>query len=605
MRDPSDKPGRAEWNGERAGGRLAALRIVLVYALFAGAWILLSDYALGLLFRDPALIVRLSAGKGLLFVVVTSLLLHPLITGYIRQTRRKEAALRAGEARFRSYVEHAPMALFVMDREGRVTDANPAAARMFGCAAEGLPDVRLADLAGDDERARIRSDMRELGTGATVEREYTLRSTDGRVVLLSLRAVRLDQSTVLAFGTDVTEERKTADALRASEEQLQQARKMEAVGRLAGGIAHDFNNLLTVIGGYADLIDASLPAADPTRPGIREIQRAARRAADLTTQLLAFSRRQVLQPRVIDLNEVIRGMEDMLRRVIREDIELATSLAPDLGTVRADRGQIEQVMMNLAANARDAMPRGGRFTIETSRRVVEPGPGPAAGSVPGPSLEESVCLRVSDSGTGMDPETLARIFEPFFTTKEQGKGTGLGLATVYGIVTQSGGQIRCESQPGKGSTFLITFPVAGGRADEPDSPAPRGLPRTRGEVILLVEDEDSVRRYVASVLEGAGYRVISARDGVEAFQTISSGGCGVQLLLSDVVMPMMSGPELGERARALCPGLPILYMSGFAESSIVHHGVLDPGVNLIMKPFEAHDLLGRIRALLETPDPAA
>jgi signal transduction histidine kinase/ActR/RegA family two-component response regulator len=448
----------------------------------------------------------------------------------------------------------------------------------------------------DSDRAALRDDIRSLIAGVPIEREYSLRRGDGRVRQVTLRAVQLSESSALAFCSDVTERVRTEEALRRSQEQLQQARKMEAVGRLAGGIAHDFNNILTVIGGYADVISGSMQEPGPHRTGIQEIQRAARRAAGLTTQLLAFSRRQVLQPRVIDLNEIIRGMENMLRRVIGEDIELATSLSAEAGTIRADPGQIEQVMMNLAANARDAMPDGGRFTIETSRRFSD---WMEAREPASSSDGSSVFLRVSDSGIGMDRETLSKIFEPFFTTKEKGKGTGLGLATVYGIIKQSGGQISCESEVAKGTTFLISFPAEGEHTEQRLPPLPKNRPAGGSETVLLVEDEDSLRRYVASILEDAGYLVLPARDAMQAIQIVSSPGLSIQLLLSDVVMPMLSGPELGARVRGLCPGVRILYMSGYPDNSVVHQGVLDRGVNLIQKPFGAEDLLRRIRQVLQ------
>ena len=519
---------------------------------------------------------------------------------------------REAEEKLRNFMDQSPEVVALADEEGKIIEFNRSAEEFTGVPRKEALGMSLWELQTQflppqrrtvEYARRLETMTREaLRTG---QADFTGRPLTASVHAQGGATRYLEQHTFIirthkgfqlgSIGRDITEERKTAEALRKSEELLQQARKMEAVGRLAGGIAHDFNNLLTVIGGYADLIGASLREQGPMKTGIEEIQRAAQRATELTTQLLAFSRRQVLQPRIVDLNEIIRGMENMLRRVIGEDIELATSLAPGVGTIQADPGQIEQVMMNLAANARDAMPVGGRFTIETSRCVVDrrgEGDTPSQPGVP------SVCLRVSDSGVGMDRETLARIFEPFFTTKEKGKGTGLGLATAYGIIAQSGGQILCESEVGKGTTFLISFPPAEEAAERRQGPETKTAPAGNSETILLVEDEDSVRRYVASVLTRAGYVVIPARSGTEAIQVISSPRSTIDLLLSDVVMPMMTGPELGERALGLCPGLPILYMSGYAESSIVHHGTLDPGVNLIKKPFYPEELLKKIREVM-------
>jgi nitrogen-specific signal transduction histidine kinase len=385
-------------------------------------------------------------------------------------------------------------------------------------------------------------------------------------------------------------------ALRQSEERLAQAQKMEAVGRLAGGIAHDFNNLLTVISGYTDMIDDGIPDSHPVKPDIRQIRKAAERAADLTAQLLAFSRKQVLQPKVINLNETVRGMEAMLLRVIGEDIQLVTSLLPDAGNVKADRGQIEQVIVNLAANARDAMPSGGTLTIETGNRAIDSSSEPAHLEV---KQGRYVMLTVRDTGLGMTRETLSRIFEPFFTTKEVGKGTGLGLAMVYGIVKQSGGYIYCESGVGRGTTFTLYFPrVLDASPEGQKAPAQEAAEGGR-ETILLVEDEEAVRKLSRTVLEKNGYTVIEAGSGEEALAAISTLRCGVRLLLSDVVMPQMSGPELGRRVREICPGVRILYMSGYAQSSVVHHGVLDPEVDLIQKPFMASALLRRVREVLD------
>jgi signal transduction histidine kinase/ActR/RegA family two-component response regulator/uncharacterized protein YigA (DUF484 family) len=383
---------------------------------------------------------------------------------------------------------------------------------------------------------------------------------------------------------------------RESEERLAQSQKMEAVGRLAGGIAHDFNNLLTVISGYAEMMDDHILEADPLKAELREIRKAAERATDLIARLLAFSRKQVLQPRALDLNEVVRAMEKMLPRVIGEDIEIATSLSPEPWSCRADRGQIEQVIMNLAANARDAMPSGGVLRIETAKEVHgESHYGEHPEIVPG----EYVVLAISDTGKGMYKETLSRVFEPYFTTKEPGKGTGLGLAMVYGIVKQSEGYVYCESQVRAGTTFRIYLPrvfeasvLENGQGKDAGSLA-------GSERVLLVEDEDSIRGFIASVLRRNGFAVTEAGSGEEALSRIAGGDPFPQLLLTDVVMPQMSGAELGKRVSAICPGIKILYMSGYADAVIASHGVLYTEIDILQKPFDAKELLRRVREIID------
>jgi len=390
------------------------------------------------------------------------------------------------------------------------------------------------------------------------------------------------------------------EELSATQDQLTQARKMEAVGRLAGGVAHDFNNLLTVMIGRSQLLLRRLGTEDPTRPDIELMEQTAARAADLTRQLLAFSRKQVLRPAVLDLNAVLSNLGEMLRRLIGEDIALVTALAPALGSVKADPSQIEQILMNLAANARDAMPHGGRLTLETAnvdldaaytRRHVGVHVGP------------HVMLAVSDTGIGMDSETLARIFEPFFTTKGPGQGTGMGLATVYGVVEQSGGHIWVSSEPGRGTTFKIYLP----RVDEAIEPlaAEPGLAElARGhETILVVEDEPAVRALARDVLRAQGYAVLEAQHGREALRISEQHAGRIDLLLTDVVMPEMSGRELAGRLAALRPTTPVIYMSGYTDTAVVHHGVLDPGTTFLQKPLTPHALARKVRQVLD-PLPA-
>jgi len=394
----------------------------------------------------------------------------------------------------------------------------------------------------------------------------------------------------------VIEHKRAENALRQSEKQLWQSQKMEAVGRLAGGVAHDFNNLLTVIKGYTELMLTDLKPSDPLRPEMEEVQKAADRAAALTRQLLAFSRRQVLAAKVVNLNYLVEDMNKLLRRLLGEDIELAIKLADDLGCVKADPGQIEQVIMNLAVNARDAMPKGGKLTLETanleldqaySREHVMVKPGPY------------VMLAIADTGSGMDAETLSHVFEPFFTTKEQGKGTGLGLSTVYGIVKQSGGYIWPYSEPGMGTTFKIYLPRVGEMAEREQARAqvPPGL--AGQETILLVEDEEGVRGLTRQLLQRHGYTVLEAEHGQDALLLCERYSGPIHLLLSDVVLAQMSGRELVERLVPLRPEMKVLYMSGYSDEAIVHHGVLKPGTAFLQKPFTTESLMRKLREVLD------
>jgi signal transduction histidine kinase/CheY-like chemotaxis protein len=403
-------------------------------------------------------------------------------------------------------------------------------------------------------------------------------------------AIALENSRLLL------ESRRAYDELAETQGQLEQAQKMDAVGRLAGGVAHDFNNLLTVILGRTDILLHPLKPEDPMRRGIELIQRTAGRAADLTRQLLAFSRKQVLEPVVLDLSAVTTDMKDMLGRLIGEDIALLTTATPGLGRVKADRGQIEQVIMNLAVNARDAMPQGGRLIVETAdidlddeyvRRHVGARPGP------------HVMLAVSDTGTGIPHEIQSQIFEPFFTTKEQGKGTGLGLATVYGIVKQSGGYIEVDSEPGQGTTFRVYLP----RLDAEPAPVDRSARPAAAaggtETILLVEDEEGVRELARDILRASGYTVLEARNGPEALLLCERHQGPLDMLLTDVVMPRMSGRELAERLAPLRPDLSVLYMSGYTDDAVIRHGVLGAGTAFLQKPFTPAALVLRVRETLD------
>jgi PAS domain S-box-containing protein len=399
----------------------------------------------------------------------------------------------------------------------------------------------------------------------------------------------------VVVGRDITEQQR-AEAERANlQAQLEQAQKMESIGRLAGGVAHDFNNLLSVILSYAGFAAEALRESDPLRADVVEIQAAARRAATLTRQLLAFGRKQILKPEPLDLRKVITGTENMIRRLLGEDIEVVVRFSDDIGTVMADPGQLEQVLVNLAVNARDAMPRGGTLTIDVANvELGEGSPERHLASKPG----RYVVVSVSDTGCGMDAATKERIFEPFFTTKEKGKGTGLGLSTVYGIVTQSGGQVSVESEPGRGAIFRVHLPhVDGSKA--PASRKPTPVVATGVETVLIVEDEEAVRKLAERILRSAGYEVLTAAGGGDALLLCERHGASIALLLTDVVMPQMSGRELAERLAKVTPGIRVLYMSGYDESAVANHGALDPGTPFITKPFSPAELTRKVRQVLD------
>jgi signal transduction histidine kinase/CheY-like chemotaxis protein len=445
------------------------------------------------------------------------------------------------------------------------------------------------------------------------EFEYRAVTADGREVWLRdivhvVRDADGQPVTLRGLTVDLTELKRSERALHQSEEQLRQAQKMDAVGKLAGGIAHDFNNLLMVIRGDSDLMLRRLPPGHPLRPNAEGVREAADQAATLTRQLLAFSRKQVVAPRLVDLNGIVASIHAMLERLLGETINLVTVTAPDLGGVKADPGQMEQMILNLCVNARDAMPDGGRLTIRTANADLDEEAAKEWNDArPGPY----VMLEVSDTGGGMDPETRAHLFEPFFTTKEQGKGTGLGLSTVYGTVQQSGGHISVESEPGQGSTFRVYLPrvaapaiaaeprrAGGSAAPRPDA-AGEVLVAGRGETILLVEDAERVRAVVREILEMSGYAVLEAHHGAEALELSNRHAGPIHLLVTDVVMPQMSGRELAQRLATLRPDLKVLYMSGYTDDAIVRHGVLASGIAFLSKPFTPDALALKVRELLD------
>ncbi len=503
-------------------------------------------------------------------------------------------------------IESSPLAIVTFDPDGVVTLWNPAAERIFGWSADEALGTRLPFVPAEKQEEFRALRRRALGGEVFTEPELHRRRADGSPIVVSVSTSPLRGPDGTIYGImsilmDVTERKaaeETRERLAMVEEKLRQSQKMEAVGRLAGGVAHDFNNLLTAISGYSELLLHRLPEYSTLRRDVEEIRKAGDRAATLTRQLLAFSRRQILQPKVLDLNAVVGGMERMLRRLIGEDIELSADLSPSLSPVKADPGQIEQVIVNLAVNARDAMPGGGRIRIATSDAELSPAYAVAhPGVVPGPH----VLLSVADTGHGMSEETRAHLFEPFFTTKEKGKGTGLGLATVYGIVQQSGGHIRVTSVPGGGATFFIYLPrIESGEGDLPGGQhlsLPRPSPGT--ETILLAEDEEVVRRLAREILSENGYKVLEAGNGREALLISEAHRGEIHLLLTDVVMPTMSGRELTDRIRPLRPDLRIMYMSGYTDDAILRHGVLENGIPFLQKPFTPEELARKVREVLD------
>ncbi len=505
----------------------------------------------------------------------------------VAERKRAEEALRASEQLFRAVFDNALEAMMITDDEGRFVDVNPAACALFG-----LPK--------DDLTGRKIEEFTEPGFDFTGAWSSFI---EAGWMTGEFRLVRLDSTTRdLEFSAtanilpgrhfsvlrDITRRKQL-------EEQLNQSQKMEAVGRLAGGIAHDFNNLLTAIIGYSQLTLGRLGESDPMRREVEEIHKAGARAASLTNQLLAFSRKQILKLTVMNLNAIVSDTEKLLGRLIGEDIELITRLDPALWRVKADAGQISQVIMNLAVNARDAMPRGGKLIIETSNITFgDDYTSQHLGVTPG----RYIMLAVSDSGTGMDEETLLHLFEPFFTTKGQGKGTGLGLSTVYGIVKQSNGHIWAYSEPGQGATFKIYLPQVGESFEEDETSDEIASP-SGTETVLVVEDEEMLRELARRILELSGYTALEAKGGEEAIAICQQYEGAIDLLLTDVVMPQMSGPELAARIASLRPRMKILFMSGYTDSAVLHNSVLDPTLAYIQKPFTMDSLARKVREVLD------
>jgi len=513
-----------------------------------------------------------------------------------REASARTAALIASEQRYRALFESARDAIAVLTREGVVREMNQRWEDIVGVSREQLRGRHIRDFAAPgQEAANIESYERMVASNGAVSAPLRIATADGSSLIMEFSHAIIEvagESLVLAIGRDVTEHRQL-------EEQLRQAQKLEVIGQLAGGVAHDFNNILTAILGFCDLLLMELGPNDAGRTDVFEIKTAGERAAGLTQQLLAFSRKQILQPSVLDINDAIKGMELMLRRLIPAHIDLVVSLQGEIGAIKIDPTQLEQIVINLVVNAADAMPRGGKLTVETSnvhldehyrRRHLPVTPG------------DHVMLAVSDTGVGMDDVTSRRVFEPFFTTKELGKGTGLGLATVYGIVKQSGGDIWVYSEPGHGSAFKIYLPAVTAQLSSAVKTTTAPETALRGsETILLVEDDEAVRRLARLILERAGYRIVEAKNPRDAVRVADQFGERIDLLLSDLIMPESEGPPLLDRLVPARPDLRVLYISGYADEAVVRHGVIVEGTPFLQKPFTPLALCGKVREVLDDP----
>jgi PAS domain S-box-containing protein len=515
----------------------------------------------------------------------------------VDKLERAEQELRESEERFRAIVDMAPDGVFFADAGGRFIEVNEAACRQLGYAREQLLQRTVFDIVPRRYAESAAAHLRSLPDGPCQYESCHLRF-DGTEIPVEIGIAKITfrgQPVTVAIARDITARRQAEVERTRMEEQFRQAQKMECVGRLAGGIAHDFNNQLTVINGYGELMLGELLASDPMREFVLEIRKAGNRAAGLTQQLLAFSRKQITEPKPLNLNLIVTDAERMLQRLVGEDIRLEAKLDPALGTVLADAGQMHQVLMNLAVNARDAMPAGGSLVIETANVDLDEGEvTERLQAEPG----GYVLLSVSDCGVGMDEETLSQIFEPFFTTKGMGEGTGLGLSTVYGIVRQSEGWISVDSKPDDGTTFRIYLPRTDGSVQTHEASNGRRGEQGGRETILVVEDQEEVGRLAARMLKSYGYEVLVAASGADAIRLAGQHPGSLHLMMTDVVMPGMSGRELADRQRALRPEMKVLYTSGYTDDDIARRGLLEPGTLHISKPYSPHALAEKVRAVL-------
>ena len=596
---------RARWGGARLILVDANSRVRLKPGLELGAPAHYAELAKQAVEADGGAPLRLSAFLVILMaasliaatgVGVGFLLRHQRLNFY-RQKYQSELELRALLEHYQSLTQHANDIILLVDADGRILEANQRAVTTYGYAREEFVGMDLRQLRDPETWPEFQAqwDASQINQGMIFETRHRRRDGSCFPVEVSAREILVEGKAFRqSFIRDISE-RKAHELERARlEEQIQQAQKMESVGRLAGGVAHDFNNHLTVINGYCDLLLAGLPPRDALSGPLEEIRRAGERAAALTKQLLAVSRKQVLESKALNLNTVIADVVAMLRHLVGEDIEIETRLDPELGTVEADAAQIQQVLMNLVVNARDAMPKGGRIVFETLNVELDQAYlGRHADSKTGPHVQ----LVVSDSGAGMNPDTQQHIFEPFFTTKGSGAGAGLGLATVYGIVKQSGGWIWVYSEPGRGTTFKIYLPRVESRA-EAGSTAALAAPLGGTETILVVEDQEELRTRVGEMLEGYGYQVLAAANGDEALDLCAQHTGPLDLMITDVVMPRMTGRELFDRLAQSRSQVKVLYVSGYTANVIAHQEVLDSGAAYLPKPFSPEELARKVRQVL-------
>jgi two-component system, cell cycle sensor histidine kinase and response regulator CckA len=579
---PDDRPNLAEYVRQRAHGEAAPVR-----------------YQLRILRRD-----RTIRWVDCTVSVIEWIGEFASMAALVDVTDRKlaEEHLRASEERFRLLADNIKEAFLIIELPtGRAHFLSRMWEDLWGIPVDQAyanPQVWFDGIHVDD-RAAVAASFRALERGQAAVDVFRVRRPDQsicwvRARIFPVRAPNGRVSRVVGLIEDIT-------AVRETEQQLRQAQKMEAIGQLAGGVAHDFNNLLVVIGGYTELIALDLASTHPAQRDLYQIKAAVNSAASLTRQLLAFSRRQILQPQILDLNRVLRRVEMLLRRVIGENITLAMNLRSPLARVSADPTQIEQIIINLAVNARDAMPKGGRLTIETAEADLDE---TYVKSHRGAVAGRHVMIAVTDTGVGIDEATQRRLFDPFFTTKPPGRGTGLGLATVYGVVKQSRGSVWVYSEVGRGSTFKIYLPAATETTEPLDESPPPDRPLTGAETVLVVEDQEEVRSVIAATLRRQGYSVLLAPDADNAIAASRNHSGPIHLLLSDVVLPGLSGRDLGRRLLAEHPDVRVLYMSGYTDDAVVHHGALEPGLAFIQKPFTGDALLRKIRDVLDGPRPS-
>lgn len=518
----------------------------------------------------------------------------------VTERNQEKAALRASESRYQALFDQAPDAIIIADIDQRIRGANAMACRLFGHSPEKFASELTARELITSSQANLQKEaFRRVFAGERVVTERQFVRQDGSEFVGELIASKIDEDQILAIVRDLTQTKEVERQRRQLEDKLQASQRLEAIGILAGGVAHDFNNLLSVILSYSELAMNALVEIAPNNLALDDLGQvieAGERAAALTRQLLAFSRKQILQPKALDLNTVARELEKMLRRLIGEDIEYVHTLSATPATVLADPGQMEQVVMNLVLNARDAMPSGGRLEIETANVILDAShPVVTGGLPPGPYAR----LTVSDTGTGMPPETVRHIFEPFFTTKGKSKGTGLGLSMVHGIVKQSGGDIFVDSEQGQGTQFRIYLTTHTATLAEPSTATRSKRPVAGTETVLVVEDEGPLRKVAVRCLEREGYRVLDASGGLEAVEIASSFPERIDLLLSDVVMPEIGGPAVADKVRELRPGLKVLYMSGYPDDIVANHGILDVHAHFLEKPFTGQTLSQKVREVLD------